>query len=242
MLGESDMPTCIVVDDEKLARERMHGYLASLPDWNVIAESAEYQDAEKLISALQPDVCFMDIDIIGGNGVDLVQKLSEEVTCQWVFTTAYSEYAPNAFELNATDYLLKPFENSRLSTAIEKLEKKLDQRPKQSKQILAVKSVGSVQFVNVNDIIWIKGAANYVELHCKDKMMLHRETLLNLEKQLNSKKFVRVHRSAMVNVDKISALTSELGRFSLLQLANGDEVKISTVYKPSLFMQLGLEQ
>lgn len=236
------MPTCIVVDDERLARERMLGYLTSLPDWNVIAESAEYQDAEKLISSLQPDVCFMDINIIGGNGVDLVQKLSDEVTCQWVFTTGHSQYASHAFELNAADYLLKPFENSRLSSTILKLEKKLHQRPTENKEILAVKSVGSVQFINVNDIIWIKGAANYVELHCKDKMMLHRETLLNLEKQLDHKKFIRVHRSAMVNLNKISALTSELGRFSLLQLSNGDEVKISAIHKPSLFTHLGLEQ
>jgi DNA-binding LytR/AlgR family response regulator len=232
---------CMVVDDEKLARERICAFLEQQPGWQVIGEAAEYKQAKAMIEQLQPDVCFMDISIIGGSGVNLVRELATKVSTKWAFTTAYSEFALQAFELDAIDYLLKPFEDKRLLEVLAKVEKRLVNKPKRNKNILAVKSIGAVQFVNVEDIVWIKGSANYVELHCKDKMMLHRETLNKLEEQLDSAKFVRVHRSAMVNLSKISSLTSELGRYSLLQLVNGDEVKISQAHKSSLFQQLGLD-
>lgn len=235
------MFTCIVIDDEKLARERITEYFKSRDDWQVVAEVGEFQEAQSAIRALKPDACFIDINIIGGNGIELVNSLLNETKCNWVFTTAYSEFAIKAFELDATDYLLKPFENSRLDEVMDKLQKKSSPKPLQAKSVLAVKSVGAVQFINVQDILWIKGSANYVELHCKDRMLLHRETLSNLERQLDPSKFLRVHRSAMVNIDSISSLSSELGRYSLLQLTNGDEVKISSAHKSTLFNTLGLE-
>ena len=236
------MFTCIVIDDEKLARERITEHLKSNTRWKVVAEAAEYKEAQQAIRRHKPDACFIDINIIGGNGIELVNSLLNETRCSWVFTTAYSEFAIKAFELDATDYLLKPFENSRLDEVLRKMEKKKTvTQPMQTKNVLAVKSVGAVQFVNVHDIIWIKGSANYVELHCQDRMLLHRETLTNLERQLDPGKFLRVHRSAMVNIDNICSLSSELGRYSLLQLSNGDEVKISSAHKSSLFDTLGLE-
>lgn len=239
------MFTCVVIDDERLARERITEHLKSNSKWKVVAEAAEYKEAQQAIRKHKPDACFIDINIIGGNGIELVNSLLNETKCSWVFTTAYSEFAIKAFELDATDYLLKPFENSRLDEVLSKLEKKNTTiqpfQPIQTKNVLAVKSVGAVQFVNVQDIIWIKGSANYVELHCQGRMLLHRETLTNLERQLDPGKFLRVHRSAMVNIDSICSLSSELGRYSLLQLSNGDEVKISSAHKSSLFDTLGLE-
>jgi DNA-binding LytR/AlgR family response regulator len=235
------MFNCIVVDDEKLARERITAFLEQQAGWQVIGEAAEYKQAKGMIELLQPDICFMDINIIGGSGVDLVRELAPKVSTQWAFTTAYSNFALQAFELDVIDYLLKPLEDKRLFEVLLKTEKRLASKPRRNKNILAVKSIGAVQFVNVEDIVWIKGSANYVELHCKDKMMLHRETLNKLEEQLDPLKFARVHRSAMVNLSKISSLSSELGRYSLLQLANGDEVKISQAHKTCLFQQLGLD-
>ncbi len=236
------MFTCIVIDDEKLARERITEYIKERSNWKVVAEAGEFKQAQQAIRHHKPDACFIDINIIGGNGIELVNSLLNETRSNWVFTTAYSEFAIKAFELDATDYLLKPFENSRLDEVLNKLEKKnTPHKPMQTKSVLAVKSVGAVQFVNVQDIIWIKGSANYVELHCRDRMLLHRETLSNLERQLDPNKFLRVHRSAMVNIDSICSLSSELGRYSLLQLSNGDEVKISSAHKSSLFDTLGLE-
>jgi DNA-binding LytR/AlgR family response regulator len=235
------MYNCIVIDDERLARERIVSFVNERANWQVVAQSAEYEEAQELITRLQPDVCFMDINIIGGSGVELVNSLRHIVPCQWVFTTAHSEFALQAFNIGALDYLLKPFENSRLETTLQKVERFKQAPQKKSKKLLAVKSVGAVEFVNVDDIIWIKGSANYVELHCKERMLLHRETLANLEQQLSPEKFVRVHRSAMVNIENVNSLSSELGRFSLLHLSNGDEVKIGQGHRASLFEYLGID-
>lgn len=234
------MHHCVVIDDENLARERISDFVKKQENWQVDAQSGEYKEAEALLLKYRPGVCFMDINIIGGSGIELAGYLAKKIACHWVFTTASSEYALKAFDLEATDYLLKPFENSRLAHVLQKIEKLKRQTTKQCKNVLAVKSVGVVEFINVKDIIWIKGSANYVELHCANRMLLHRETLSKLEMQLNPEKFIRVHRSAMVNVENINSLSSELGRFSLLHLNNGDEVKIGQGHKDSLFEFLGL--
>ncbi|MBU3004292.1 LytR/AlgR family response regulator transcription factor [Paraglaciecola arctica] len=232
---------CIVIDDENLARERITSFVEQQSNWLIDGQAGEYKEAESLLLKHRPDVCFMDINIIGGSGIELAGKLAKSLDCHWVFTTASSDYALQAFDIEATDYLLKPFENSRLAAVLQKVEKLKSSTVKTCKNILAVKSVGAVEFVNVQDIIWIKGSANYVELHCENRMLLHRETLSKLETQLDSQQFIRVHRSAMVNVDKINSLSSELGRFSLLHLNNGDEVKIGQGHKASLFEALGVD-
>lgn len=235
------MHHCIVIDDESLARERISSFVSEQEGWQVVGQSGEYKEAESLILKHKPDVCFMDINIIGGSGIELARQLTKRLDCHWVFTTASGEYALQAFDLDATDYLLKPFENSRLENVLQKVIKLKTQTITQRKSVLAVKSVGTIEFVNVEDIVWIKGSANYVELHCTNRMLLHRETLSKLEMQLNPDEFIRVHRSAMVNVGKITSLSSELGRFSLLHLNNGDEVKIGQGHKASLFEFLGLD-
>ena len=234
---------CVVVDDELLARQRITDFIADYPGWRMVGESMAYEESRELIARLQPQLCFMDISIIGGSGIALAQQLSKVVDCHWVFTTAYAEFALQAFELDAADYLLKPFENARLRRVMQKVERHLhDDIPVPSvRRMLAVKSIGSVEFVNVDDIIWIKGAANYAELHCQDKTLLHRETLSSLEQHLDPGRFRRVHRSALINIDKVHALTSEMGRYSLLQMSNGDEVKVSHSHRSSLFETLGVE-
>jgi DNA-binding LytR/AlgR family response regulator len=236
-----DMYNCIVIDDERLARERIISFVNERINWQVVGQSGEYEEAQELITSLKPDLCFMDINLIGGSGVELVSSLRKIVPCQWVFTTAYSEFALQAFNLSALDYLLKPFENEQLINTLAKVEKLRQVTPGKPRKLLAVKSVGSIEFVNVDNIIWIKGAANYVELHCKERMFMYRETLVNLEQQLNPEKFVRVHRSAMVNIENVNSLSSELGRISLLNLSNGDQVKIGQGHRASLFEYLGLD-
>lgn len=230
----------IIVDDEKLARARIKEYMKTFPNWHLLGEAAEFNEAKSLITEKQPDLCFIDINIIGGSGIQLVDNLMQSMSSHWIFTTAYSEYAIKAFEMNATDYLLKPFSRERFEDVIMKVEKHVKPKAYKACSKLAVKSIGEVHFVNVDDVIWIKSSANYVELHCKDKMFLHRESINNLESQLDSQTFIRVHRSALVNINSVTSLSSELGRYTLLQLINGDEVKISGTHKPKLFELLGL--
>ena len=105
---------------------------------------------------------------------------------------------------------------------------------------IPVKSIGRIRFVRVSDIIWIKGAANYVELYLEDGMVLHREALCSLAEKLDPEQFVRVHRSAIVNLSHLSEITSELGRYSLVELTNGQEVRIGDCYRQQLFSSLGL--
>ncbi|MBU2978526.1 LytTR family DNA-binding domain-containing protein [Alteromonas sp. C1M14] len=235
------MYQCIVVDDEPLAQQRVVSFVEQQPGWEVIAKASEYNEAKELLINHQPHVCFMDISIIGGSGIELVNELAQQIDCRWIFTTAHSHFAIQAFEVDALDYLLKPFENKRIINALTKAEKQIADKVTHRSEMLAIKSIGSVEFVNAEDILWAKGASNYVELHCQDKVLLHRETLSRLERQLNPSKFVRVHRSSLVNLQKIKSLSSELGRYSLLHLHNGDEVKIGSAYKSHLFRVLGLD-
>lgn len=236
------MYTCMVIDDEHLAQERITDYLANKPDWQVVATASTYQNAYSQLLHHKPALCFVDINIIGGSGIDLVANLAGSLQTQWVFTTAYSEFALRAFELHALDYLLKPFEDHRLVSVLTAFR----QRNQHDADILntqrfAVKSVGAVEFVNASDIVWIKGSANYVELHTKDKVYLYRQTIGALEAQLDARQFVRVHRSAIVNIENIKALNSELGRYSLVVMNTGDEVSLSSSYRQTLFSNLGLE-
>ncbi|WP_395339331.1 LytR/AlgR family response regulator transcription factor [Ningiella sp. W23] len=233
---------CIIVDDEPLARERIRELLKAHIQWTVLAEAGEYDEAKRLIIHHQPDLCFIDINIIGGSGLSLAQELGQLVSSKWIFSTAYGEFAVKAFELNASDYLLKPFSAERFNCVVKKIEPLISSPLAKPKSILAVKSIGEVNFVETKDIIWIKGSANYAELHCSDKMILHRETMSNLEMQLDKQSFIRVHRSAMINIHHVSSLTSELGRFTMLQLNNGDEVRISSSYRSRLFSSLGLDE
>ncbi|OKY26982.1 LytTR family DNA-binding domain-containing protein [Thalassotalea sp. PP2-459] len=236
------MISCIVVDDEEMALERLTREIEKRPGWQVLSRCSEYEEAKQALIEHEPDVCFMDINIIAGSGMELAKALSSLIATQWIFSTAYSEYAVDAFDINAFGYLLKPYENDKLKRLMHKFENHLSSDTKQDvhSSKLAIKSIGEVKIVDVNDIIWIKGASNYLELYFADRMLLHRETLTSIQKKLSKKNFFRVHRSAIVNIDYISKVDSELGRYSSLIMKNGDEVKISSNFKHELFKALGI--
>ncbi|MBN7819376.1 LytR/AlgR family response regulator transcription factor [Bowmanella yangjiangensis] len=233
------MLDCMIVDDEPLARQRIQFLLEQRPGWQVVAEAREYQEAKAALLRYRPTLCFMDIDIIGGSGVQLAHELSEVIDTRWVFTTAYGQYAVKAFELNAFDYLLKPFESERVERVLGKLEKQhvVQHKPL---EVLAIRSLGNVQFVRADDILWIRGAGNYMELHCQDKTYLYRESMAGMEAGLDASQFIRVHRSAMINRRFLRAINSSMGRYNSLEMANGDEVRIGQGYRKALFELLGL--
>ncbi|GAB3020216.1 LytR/AlgR family response regulator transcription factor [Bowmanella dokdonensis] len=230
----------MIVEDEDLACERLKMELSVRPAWHLVAEAREVNEARQALMRHKPQVCFMDINIVGGSGFELVRELQGRLDTRWVFTTAYSEYAAQAFAVNACDYLLKPFDQQRFEAVLGKLEARYaaEQKPLER---LAIRSMGHVQFIPVTTIIWIKGAGNYLELHCQDKTYLHRESMAVLEQSLDARQFLRVHRSAMINLDHLMAINSELGRFNNIEMSNGDEVRIGQCYRQSLFRQIGLE-
>ncbi|GAA0339641.1 LytTR family transcriptional regulator DNA-binding domain-containing protein [Bowmanella denitrificans] len=234
------MFTCMVVDDEELARERLTRLIDQRTEWKLVAEADSYADAKQLLQDLRPQVCFMDVEIIGGSGIKLATELSPVLNTRWVFTTAYAQHAHKAFEIEADDYLLKPFDDERFNAILEKLRKRLVLSGPH-RDILAVRSSGNVQFIKTSDIVWIKGAGNYLELHCQNRTYLHRESLTSIEQYLNPASFVRIHRSAIINIHYLSAINSELGRYSTLEMANKDEVRIGHTYRKPLFQMLGLD-
>ena len=160
----------------------------------------------------------------------------------WCLLPPTIQHAIEAFELSAVDYLLKPFDDERLLRTIKRIEKQLGQGEQQADsqylQQLAVRSVGKVQMVSVDDVMWIASAGNYVELHLQDKVILHRVSLSYLEKHLNPRDFVRVHRTAMVRFSKISELQSQTDSGYVALLDNGDKVTVSQRYKDGLWQRM----
>lgn len=236
------MISCIVVDDEHMALERLTREIEKRPGWQIVSCCNEYEEAKQALLEHEPDVCFMDINIIAGSGMELAKALSNLIPTSWIFSTAYSEFAVDAFDINAFGYLLKPYENDKLKQLMQRFEKHIsrEKRHETKTSKLAIKSIGEVKIVDINDILWIKGASNYLELYFADRMLLHRETLTSIENKLSKSKFFRVHRSAIVNINYVSKVESELGRYSSLIMKNGDEVKISNNFKHELFKVLGI--
>ncbi|MFC3095386.1 DNA-binding response regulator [Alteromonas sediminis] len=238
------MIRCVIVEDEEMAIDRLRREIDKRPGWEVVATCQEYNEAERTLFSVEPDVCFMDISIIAGSGMALAKKLSQFLSTKWIFSTAYDEYAVDAFDIDALGYLLKPYKNSKLLSLFKKVESELadsnHSEPAHS-SLLAVKSIGEVCLVDCQDVMWIKGASNYVELHTENKVHLYRSTFSDIEQRLPANKFVRVHRSSMVNLDYVTKIGSELGRYSLVIMKNGDDVRMSNAHKSELFRLLNIE-
>ncbi|MGE3842515.1 MAG: LytR/AlgR family response regulator transcription factor [Vicinamibacterales bacterium] len=214
--------TCLV-DDEPLARERLRALLASEPDVEVIGECENGAAAITFIEQHAPDLVFLDVQMPGIDGFKVLQTLEERVPPAVVFVTAYDQYALQAFEVHALDYLLKPFSGSRFRRALQRVRAELQKdgagdvnerlmslienlrQPKRPDR-LVLKTAGRVSFVRVEEIDWIEAEGNYVRLHIGSASHLLRETMKGIEGKLDPDKFVRIHRSTIVSTDRIKEL------------------------------------
>jgi len=140
-------------------------------------------------------------------------------------------------ESNSLEYLDKNYEDSKISH----LKKPENTSSKISANFIAAKSVGKIEIIHFEDILWLHASSNYIEVHLEDRVVLHRESLMSLEEKLPKDQFIRVHRSSIVNMNKIKLINSELGRYNLIALINDDEVKLSKAYRNELFHNLGIE-
>lgn len=201
--------TVLVVDDEPLARRNLTVLLRRDPDIGAIAECGSGLDAIEEIRKSTPDLVFLDVQMPECDGFDVLELLGSDLPATIIFVTAYDEYALRAFDAGALDYLLKPFDDARLVRALNRAKDKLAHytplRPQPVKR-LVVKSLGHVVFVNVVDIDWIEAADYYACLHVGNDTHIMRRTLLELERELGDAKFVRIHRSVIVNLDRIRGL------------------------------------
>jgi two-component system, LytTR family, response regulator len=246
----------VIADDEPLARERLRTLLAAEPDVTLVAECGDGVETSEALARHRPDLLFLDVQMPELDGFRMLESLPADSTPLIVFVTAYPQYAVRAFEAAAADYLLKPFDRERFSRTMERVRERLrggpqvraelasllDQlraRPAASRGHIPVRSGQRTVLVRIDDIDWIESSGNYVTLHVGDQEHLLRETLSELESQLSPRQFVRVHRTAIVNLDRIQSLTPTPHGDHRLTLRNGRELTLSRTYRARLEQLLG---
>jgi two-component system LytT family response regulator len=204
----------LVVDDESWARRNLTVLLRRDPDIESVVECESGVEAIEEIRSSKPDLVFLDVQMPGCGGFDVLELLGNELPSTLIFVTAYDEYALRAFEAGALDYLLKPFDDARFHRALERAKDKLAHytplQPQRARRIV-VKSRGEVLFLNVGDIDWIEAVGYYACLHVGSDTHVLRRTLLELARDLDEERFMRIHRSIIVNLDRIRGLELQNG-------------------------------
>lgn len=228
-----------IVDDEPLARRNIAGLLTVHPDIQLIGECGSGGEAVRLLREARPDLVFLDVQMPDGDGFEVLEQLGSDLPPALVFVTAYDQHALRAFEVGAVDYLLKPYSEARFAAVLERVREWLGRAGSQERR-LAVKSAGQVLLVKLSEIDWIEAADYYVSLHVGERTHLLRRTLADLEKELEGQGFCRVHRSAMVNLDRLRGLaTDEDGEYEI-ELTCGTRLRLSRGYRKRLQERLKL--
>jgi two-component system LytT family response regulator len=232
----------LVVDDEPLARSNLTGLLRRDADIESIGECASGAQAVNDIRSTRPDLVFLDVQMPECGGFDVIQLLEGDALPVVVFVTAYDEYALRAFDIGALDYLLKPFDDSRFHLAMLRAKQKIAHRrllaPPAARR-LAVKRAGQVSFVQIADIDWIEAADYYTSLHVGEKSYLLRRSMGDLQRELDSTEFCRIHRSTIVNLHRVRALeVSTDGEYEVI-LASGERLRLSRRFRKDLQSRLG---
>jgi two-component system LytT family response regulator len=251
----------IVVDDEPPARRNLRALLKGVQDIELVKECGNGRDAVCQIRALQPDLVFLDVQMPELDGFEVLEYLAGHPLPVIIFVTAYDQYALRAFEVSALDYLLKPFDDARFHRALSQARRQIEQQdaselgrklmtllgtrevkadaPTRYLTRLMVKTTGRVIFIRAEDIDWIEAYDNYLRLHVGGKAHLLRQTMNELEAALNPEQFARIHRSTIVNLDRVKELRPHLNGEHLVILQDGKELKLSRGRKEWLERRLG---
>ena len=232
----------LVVDDEPLARSNLTGLLRRDAEIVSIGECATGAQAVNDIRSTRPDLVFLDVQMPECGGFDVIQVLEGDVLPVIVFVTAYDEYALRAFDVGALDYLLKPFDDSRFHLAMLRAKEKIAHRralARPAARRLAVKRAGQVSFVQIADIDWIEAADYYTNLHVGEKYYLLRRSMGDLQRELDSTEFCRIHRSTIVNLRRVRALEVSTGGEYEVILASGERLRLSRRFRKDLQSRLG---
>lgn len=219
--------TVIIVDDERLAREEVKRSLAGYPEFEIVGEAKNYDEAKKQIEAFKPELIFLDIQMPGKSGFDLLESLNE--VPQVVFTTAYNEYAVKAFDIDALDYLVKPLRKERFAITIERIRKKLLKTGKYdaSEKQVFIKDGNKCFFVQLKDVYLIESADNYARLYFNNRKALIKRSLNQLEETLDSSLFFRISRNQIINTKYISQINNlEKGKLQV-RLHKGEPLDVS---------------
>lgn len=240
----------VIVDDEPLARSGVRTRLSRFPDMEIVGESGDGRAAVATIRELSPDLVFLDIQMPDVNGFDVLRSLPADSLPLIIFLTAYDRYAVNAFEVHALDYLLKPIDDERFRRSVEhardrmsthtaanleyRIRKLLESAGEKDSSAyedhFAAQTGQRIVIVPVKDVDWIEANGDYVTLHAGGKSHLLRQTMGSIEGKLDPKRFLRIHRSAIVHAMKIREVVSLGNREFMIRLGNGTEIKASRRY------------
>ncbi|HEY8134276.1 MAG TPA: LytTR family DNA-binding domain-containing protein [Thermoanaerobaculia bacterium] len=232
----------VIADDEPLARQRIEDLLAEEKGIEIAGTATTGDEAVETIRRLNPDLVFLDVQMPGKTGLEVVQAIGVEQMPLTIFITAYDQYALDAFDIAAVDYLVKPFDDQRFAQSLQRARNRLRPvlRQGQYRQRIAVESRGQVRVVAVARIDYITASGPYAELHVADKTYAVRERMQTLEEQLDPAVFFRIHRSAIVRLDRIDTLLHRSGGDYALRLKDGTELDVSRGRREELERRLGI--
>jgi two-component system LytT family response regulator len=247
----------LIADDEPLARERLRALLTRHADIEIIGECSNGSDTIQAITEQRPDLVLLDVEMPRVDGFGVLEALDADSLPAVVFVSAHDQYAVRAFESHALDYILKPFDEARVDRALRRVRGQLARSP-DTRQIdpglvslieelrgrrrsdrLVVKTGGRVVFLRTEDIDWVEASGNYVRLHVGGEAHLLRESMKNMERRLDPSTFVRIHRSAIVNVDRIRELEPWFHGEYIVILRDGTRLTSSRVFSDRLNALIG---
>jgi two-component system LytT family response regulator len=234
----------LIVDDEPLARSRIRTMLATHHDIEVVAECGSATEAAALLESEPAALLLLDVEMPGTSGFDFLRSMHVDSPPAIVFVTAHEEFALDAFEANAVDYLVKPFSPERLDRALWRVRRFVEGRgtsrpPRRSRERFAVRIRNEVVFVKVSSIDWIAAAGNYVRLYSGSESYLLRESMQNIAAELDPSVFLRVHRSAIVNIERVRKLVPAADGSLSIVLQNATAIPLGPTYRTALEEALG---
>jgi two-component system LytT family response regulator len=241
----------LIVDDEPLTRERMRNLVRETGGLDLVGEARNGLEALDLITSLEPELVFIDVEMPELDGFGVVRALDVSKTPAVVFVTAYEQYAVEAFEVGAIDYLHKPVTKQRFEAAVKRAKDRLDrpsaadwrslvaaaavaERSRGARTRFVVKQGNAHFFVPVDQVDWIDVADNYLRLHVGRKVHFYRATMSAVEEELDSSRFLRIHRSIIVAIDRIKSIRSAESGGHLIELADGLELRSSRPYSEAV--------
>jgi two-component system LytT family response regulator len=245
----------LIADDEPLARRGVRLLLERDEGIEIVGEAAGGIEAADLILRLRPDLVFLDVQMVGCDGFEALKRVGPAVAPVVVFVTAYDEYALRAFEFNAVDYLLKPYDDTRFAAALERarelvirrrsdivddrLTRLIEHIEAEGRDRILLKSSGEIIFLKTNEIDWIEAEGDYVKFHVAGRTHLMRGTMAALEERLDAARFIRIHRSTIVNADRLRKLSPSFEGEYAVVLQDGTKLRLSRGYQDRIRALLG---
>jgi two-component system LytT family response regulator len=245
----------LIADDEPLARHGVRLLLERDSGIEIVGEATGGIEAADLILRLRPDLVFLDVQMVGCDGFETLRRVGPDASPVVVFVTAYDEYALRAFEFNAVDYLLKPYDDSRFAAALDRardlvlrkrgdavdnrITRLIEHMEGEGRDRILLKSSGEIIFLKTNEIDWIEAEGDYVKFHVAGRTHLMRGTMAALEERLDPTRFIRIHRSTIVNADRLRKLSPSFEGEYAVVLQDGTKLRLSRGYHDRIKALLG---